>query len=51
MRTNVILKEPNFKKALTLWQFIETYNVSGGFSTSDEVEDYDIDGGALPRQS
>ena len=44
MRTNVILKEPNFKKALTLWQFIETYNVSGGFSTSDEVEDYDIDG-------
>lgn len=43
MRTNVILKEPNFKKALTLWQFIETYNATGGFSTSDEVEDYDID--------
>lgn len=42
MRTNVILKEPNFKKALTLWQFIETYNATGGFSTSDEVEDYDI---------
>ena len=43
MRTNVILKEPNFKKALTLWQFIETYNVTGGFSTSDEVEDYDLE--------
>ena len=43
MRTNVILKEPNFKKALTLWQFIETYQQSGGFSTSDEVEDYTID--------
>ncbi len=43
MRTNVILKEPNFKKALTLWQFIETYNATGGFSTSDEVENYDIE--------
>lgn len=41
-RTNVILKEPNFKKALTLWQFVETYQVTGGFSTSDDVEDYDI---------
>ncbi len=47
MRTNVILKEPNFKKALTLWQFIETYNVTGGFSTSDEVEDYPVDGGGV----
>lgn len=43
MRTNVILKEPNFKKALTLWQFVETYNVTAGFSTSDEVEDYEIE--------
>lgn len=43
MRTNVILKEPNFKKALTLWQFIETYQQTAGFSTSDEVEDYPID--------
>ncbi len=43
MRTNVILKEPNFKKALTLWQFIETYNATGGFSTSDEVENYTIE--------
>lgn len=24
LRTNVILKDPNFKKALVLWQFIET---------------------------
>ncbi len=29
MRTNVIMKEPNFKKALTLWQFIEAYNEVG----------------------
>lgn len=41
-RTNVILKEPNFKKALTLWQFIETYQATGGFSTSDDIEDYKI---------
>lgn len=43
MRTNVILKEPNFKKALVLWQFIETYQATGGFSTSDEVEDLPLD--------
>lgn len=43
MRTNVILKNPDFKKALTLWQFIETYNVTAGFSSSDEVEDYEIE--------
>ena len=43
MRTNVILKEPNFKKALTLWQFIETYNATAGFSTSDEVEEIPVD--------
>ncbi len=42
-RTNVILKEPNFKKALVLWQFIETYQVTGGFSTTDEVEELPID--------
>ena len=51
MRTNVILKEPNFKKALTLWQFIETYQQSAGFSTSDEVEDYDIDDESAQRLS
>lgn len=41
-RTNVILKEPNFKKALTLWQFVETYQQTGGFATSDDIEPYDI---------
>lgn len=51
MRTNVILKEPNFKKALTLWQFVETYQQSAGFSTSDEVEDYDIDDESAQRLS
>ena len=29
MRTNVIKKEPNFKKALILWQFIESYEKTG----------------------
>ena len=28
-RTNVIKKEPNFKKALVLWQFIESYDKKG----------------------
>ena len=28
-RTNVIKKEPNFKKALILWQFIESYEKEG----------------------
>ncbi len=49
MRTNVILKEPNFKKALTLWQFIETYQQTGGFSTSDEVEDYPIEDASIEK--
>ncbi len=49
MRTNVILKEPNFKKALTLWQFIETYNATAGFSTSDEVEEYEIEDDSAKR--
>jgi len=49
MRTNVTLKEPNFKKALTLWQFVETYNVTAGFSTSDEVEDYEIEADSKDR--
>ena len=26
VKTNVILKNPNFKKAVELWQFIERYN-------------------------
>ncbi len=29
MRTNVIMKEPNFKKCLALWQFIEGYDEIG----------------------
>lgn len=29
IRTNVILKDPNFKKALVLWQFIDTYGQVG----------------------
>ena len=49
MRTNVILKEPNFKKALTLWQFVETYQATAGFSTSDEVEDYPIEDDSAKR--
>ncbi len=49
MRTNVILKEPNFKKALTLWQFVETYQATAGFSTSDEVEEYDIEDDSVKR--
>ena len=29
MRTNIIMKEPNFKKCLVLWQFIEGYDEIG----------------------
>ena len=29
MRTNVILKDPNFKKCLVLWGFVETYDEVG----------------------
>ena len=49
MRTNVILKEPNFKKALTLWQFVETYNATAGFSTSDEVEEIPVENADTER--
>lgn len=49
MRTNVILKEPNFKKALTLWQFVETYNATAGFSTSDEVEEIKVENSDVDR--
>ncbi len=35
-RTNVILKNPDFKKALVLWQFIENYR-DDGFKLVDEV--------------
>ena len=38
MRTNVILKDPNFKKCLVLWQFIETYDEVG--YTIDLINEY-----------
>ena len=38
MRTNVILKDPNFKKCLVLWQFIESYNDVG--YTIDLINEY-----------
>ncbi|MDD6265672.1 MAG: DUF2357 domain-containing protein [Clostridia bacterium] len=38
MRTNVILKDPNFKKCLMLWQFIETYNEIG--YSIDSINEY-----------
>ena len=38
MRTNVILKDPNFKKCLVLWGFIETYNDVG--YTIDFINEY-----------
>ena len=38
MRTNVILKDPNFKKCLVLWQFIETYHEVG--YTIDIINEY-----------
>ncbi len=38
MRTNVIMKEPNFKKCLALWQFIEGYDEIGYTIESFETE-------------
>lgn len=40
-RTNVILKNPDFKKALVLWQFIESYTKMG-FSVENVSEKVDI---------
>ncbi len=40
-RTNVILKDPNFKKALVLWQFIESYNKIG-FEVETVTETRDL---------
>ena len=40
-RTNVILKDPNFKKALVLWQFIESYN-KVGFEVETITETRDL---------
>lgn len=40
-RTNVILKDPNFKKALVLWQFIESYDKIG-FEVETVTETRDL---------
>ena len=40
VRTNVILKNPDFKKALVLWQFIDSYQQTGfEIKLVDEVAD------------
>ena len=41
-RTNVILKNPDFKKALVLWQFVESYTKMG-FSVENDVKPYNMD--------
>lgn len=41
-RTNVILKNPDFKKALVLWQFIESYSKMG-FSVENVSEKMAVD--------
>lgn len=43
-RTNVILKNPDFKKALVLWQFIESYSKMG-FSVENVSEKMPVDEG------
>ncbi len=39
MRTNVILKDPNFRSCLALWQFIQSYNDVGYEITVKESDD------------
>ena len=41
-RTNVILKNPDFKKALVLWQFIESYTKMG-FQVENDVKKIPVD--------
>ena len=41
-RTNVILKNPDFKKALVLWQFIESYTKMG-FSVENDIKQIPMD--------
>ena len=41
-RTNVILKNPDFKQALVLWQFVEGYTKMG-FSVDNDVKKLPID--------
>lgn len=43
-RTNVILKNPDFKKALVLWQFIESYTKMG-FEVENVSEKMPVDEG------
>ncbi len=39
MRTNVILKDPNFRSCLALWQFVQSYNDVGYEITVKESDD------------
>lgn len=41
-RTNVILKNPDFKKALVLWQFVESYTKMG-FNVENKLDPVKID--------
>ena len=41
-RTNVILKNPDFKKALVLWQFVESYTKMG-FSVENDIKQVPMD--------
>lgn len=41
-RTNVILKNPDFKKALVLWQFIESYTKMG-FQVENDIKKMPVD--------
>ena len=41
-RTNVILKNPDFKKALVLWQFVESYTKMG-FSVENDIKQIPMD--------
>ena len=41
-RTNVILKNPDFKKALVLWQFVESYTKMG-FSVENDIKQVPLD--------
>lgn len=41
-RTNVILKNPDFKKALVLWQFIESYSKMG-FTVENKIDKIGVD--------
>lgn len=40
-KTNVILKDPNFKKAVELWEFIESYDITKSTEMVDSVKNED----------